>query len=222
MTRERLLYIGNKNYSSWSLRPWLLLKQAGIEFKERRLPIFSEEFRQVIGTVSPAGKVPVLQDGALVIWDSLAICEYIAEQYPEVQAWPQSTPARAHARSISAEMHAGFPALRNSMPMDCRAQKTDGPMVLEDKLAMEVQRIRGMWRDCREKYAGGGPFLFGRFSIADCMYAPLAFRFQTYHPPLGGLEKAYCQTLLDLTPMQEWLEASKLETESIDYSKVTV
>jgi len=222
MDVQRVLYIGNKNYSSWSLRPWLLLKQAGIEFQERRLAIFSDEFRDVIGRLSPAGRVPVLKDGDLVIWDSLAICEYIAEQYPHSHAWPEAVAARAHARAICAEMHSGFPALRNHMPMDCRNRDLAGSVVIEGKLAGETQRIREMWRECREKYAGDGPFLFGHFSIADCMYAPVVFRFRTYLPPLGDLEQAYCHTLLALPAMREWLEASELETETIDYSNITV
>ena len=167
---ELTLIIGNKNYSSWSLRPWLLLKQTGIPFQERYIPIRSEAWFTQIHALSPSGKVPALLDGTLRIWDSLAICEYLAERFPEKQLWPAAREARAEARAVSAEMHSGFQALRQNMFMNIRRRmpgRGRNPETLAD-----IERITAIWNDGRARYHGAGPFLFGRFSIADAMYAP--------------------------------------------------
>ena len=205
------LIIGNKNYSSWSLRPWLLLKQAGIPFREHRLPIGSEQWHAEINRHSPSGRVPVLEHGTLRVWDSLAICEYLAECFPDKQLWPAETAARAEARSISAEMHAGFQALRQNMFMNIRLPRPGRgrtPEALQD-----IERIVAIWNDCRARYSSGGPFLFGRFSIADAMFAPIPLRFQTYAVTVDGAAGDYAATLLALPAMQEWIAAGRAETE---------
>ena len=207
------LIIGNKNYSSWSLRPWLLLKHAGIPFTERRIPIQTEEWYAQIHRHSPSGRVPALQHGTIKIWDSLAICEYLAERFPEKQLWPADTAARAEARSVSAEMHSGFQALRQNMFMNIRrSMPTRGriPEVLKD-----IERIVAIWNDCRAHYKSDGPFLFGHFSIADAMYAPIALRFQTYDVTVDGAAADYATTLLGLAAVQEWVAAARAESERL-------
>lgn len=209
------LVIGNKNYSSWSLRPWLLLKQAGIPFAERRLPLRSAEWSAEISRLSPSGKVPALQHGGVQAWDSLAICEYIAEQYPDKQLWPSDRAARAEARSISAEMHAGFQALRQNMFMNIR-RSMPGRGRTPEALA-DVERIVAIWNNCRRRHPSGGPFLFGRFSIADAMYAPIPLRFQTWGVLVDGLAGEYARILLALPAMQEWIAAARAERESLPH-----
>jgi len=207
------LIIGNKNYSSWSLRPWLLMKQAGIPFVERYIPIRSEAWAAQITGLSPSGKVPALHDGSLQIWDSLAICEYLAERFPEKRLWPADVAARATARSVSAEMHSGFQALRQNRFRNIRRRMpTRGrtPETLAD-----IERIVAIWDGCRARYATGGPFLFGAFSIADAMYAPVALRFQTYAVKTEGAAGDYAQTLLALPVMQEWITAAQTEKEQL-------
>ena len=207
------LIIGNKNYSSWSLRPWLLMKQAGIPFIERYIPIRSEAWAAQIPRLSPSGKVPALHAGSLQVWDSLAICEYLAERFPEKQLWPTDVAARAEARSVSAEMHSGFQALRQNMFMNIRRRMpTRGrtPETLAD-----IERIVAIWNGCRTRYASGGPFLFGAFSIADAMYAPVALRFQTYVVNVDGAAGAYAKTLLGLPAMLEWVTAAHAEKEQL-------
>lgn len=194
------LVIGNKNASSWSLRPWLLMMQAELEFDEIPVRIREADTKERILRHSPAGKVPALLYGDQVIWDSLAICEYIADLYPEKKFWPEDIQARAHARSISAEMHAGFTAVRKAMPMACLST-FDCP-ALEGDLNIEVERIKDIWRDCVEKYEG--PYLFGAFTIADVMYAPIVSRFTTYQVPLDAGLKSYCETILSMPAMQKW------------------
>ncbi len=207
------LVIGNKNYSSWSLRPWLLLKQAGIPFTEIRIPLYVGDWRERVLKHSPSGKVPVLEHGPVKVWDSLAICEYLAEQFPEKQLWPADAAARAEARSVSAEMHSGFQALRQNMFMNIRRRLPARGRTPE--VAADIGRITAMWNGCRRRYAAGGPFLFGRFSIADAMYAPVALRFQTYEVPVDGAAGEYLRTLLALPALQEWIAAAHAEKESI-------
>ncbi len=210
---ELTLVIGNKNYSSWSLRPWLLMQQAGIPFVERYIPIRSAAWAAQIPRLSPSGKVPALQDGPLQVWDSLAICEYLAERFPEKQLWPAAVAARAEARSVSAEMHSGFMALRLNMFMNIRRHMpTRGrtPEVLQD-----IERIVAIWNGCRARYAAGGPFLFGGFSIADAMYAPVALRFATYAVKTEGAAGDYARTLLALPALQEWVAAAHAEKEQL-------
>ncbi|MBI3371514.1 MAG: glutathione S-transferase family protein [Betaproteobacteria bacterium] len=208
---DPILVIGNKNYSSWSLRPWLLMKVASIAFQEVRIPLYTPESKQEILRYSPSGKVPCLVDGAVRVWDSLAIAESLAETHRTL--WPDSPSARAQARSMSAEMHSGFPNLRQHMSMNCRKRhpgKGRTPEVLE-----EIRRIVSMWGEYLERYAGNGEFLFGRFSIADAMYAPVVLRFRTYEVELPPACSAYSEVMLALPAMQEWLAAAEREAEVI-------
>jgi glutathione S-transferase len=207
---ELTLYIGNKNYSSWSLRPWLLLKEVGIRFDEVVVPLYRPESKQAILAFSPSGKVPVLRRGDLVVWDSLAICEYLAEAFPNARLWPADPVARAVARSASAEMHSGFAALRAGLPMNMRAHLPG--RALAPEAAAEIERIAALWRDCRSRFAkDGGDFLFGGFTVADAMYAPVASRFRTYEPALPADARAYCEALLALPAMEEWTAAARAE-----------
>lgn len=208
------LVIGNKNYSSWSLRGWLLLKQFNINFKEVRLPLYSQTFSEKIKEYSPSGLVPILVTGDQSIWDSLAICEYIAEQHPELNCWPEDVNARAIARSVSNEMHSGFFQIRNNLPMNCRRNRSFEAITPE--LANEITRVSEIWRSCRESYASAGDFLFGKFSIADVMYAPVVLRFKSYHIEMGGIEATYMQSLLSLSSMQEWIDGALAEDEVIE------
>ena len=206
---ELELCIGNKNYSSWSLRPWLALKEAGIPFDEIVIPLYQERSKEAVLAVSPSGKVPALRRGDLLVWDSLAICEYLAEAFPEKQLWPAEAAARAAARSASAEMHSGFQALRSQLPMNLRVrvQRRCSPEV-----EAEIERIAALWQDCRARFAGaGGDFLFGGFTIADAMFAPVATRFRTYEVRLPREAEAYCAVLLALPAMREWSEAACAE-----------
>jgi glutathione S-transferase len=203
---ELTLYIGNKNYSSWSLRPWLLLKQAGIPFDEVVVPLYRPESKQAILAFSPSGKVPALRRGDLVVWDSLAICEYLAEVFPKAHLWPQD-PA---ARSASAEMHSGFAELRAGLPMNMRKHLPGRPVSSE--IAAEIERVAAIWGDCRARFGKGeGDFLFGHFTIADAMYAPVASRFRTYGIALPPDAQAYREAILAVPAMQEWNEAARAE-----------
>jgi glutathione S-transferase len=206
------LVIGNKNYSSWSLRPWLLLREFGIAFEEVKLPLDEPEFYARIGDYSPAGRVPVLIDagtGAVHVWDSLAICEYANEHLLDGRGWPAERSARAQARSVSAEMHAGFSALRNALPMNTR--RTGQTPALSADVARDIDRIKTIWREARESHAGQGEFLFGGFSIADAMYAPVVLRFVSYSIDLGPLERRYADVILALPAMREWLAEAATE-----------
>lgn len=208
------LVIGNKTYSSWSLRPWLLLTQCGIPFSEIRIALYQAQGKVQARQYSPAGKVPVLLDGALRVWDSLAICEYLAERFPEQRLWPADPAARALARSISAEMHSGFTALREHMTMNCRKilpGKGRAAGVQDD-----IERIQEIWRDCRSRYGADGPFLFGQFSIADAMYAPVVTRFVTYVVALDPLSQAYVDHIWALPALQSWVAQAREETEVVE------
>jgi glutathione S-transferase len=203
------LVIGNKAYSSWSLRPWLLMKQAGIAFEEVRIPLYQDAHAARIRRYSPAGKVPVLVDGATTLWESLAICEYLAERHTDKRLWPEDTGVRAHGRTISAEMHAGFAALRGNMTMNVR-RVVPRPAAPAD-VAADIARIEAIWSECLRRY--GGPFLLGSFSIADAMFAPVATRFKTYMVALTPSAQQYCDGLLALPAMKEWYSAAAAETE---------
>lgn len=205
------LVIGNKAYSSWSLRPWLLMKQAGIEFEEIRVSLYAADAKQQLLRHSPSGKVPVLKDDGLTVWDSLAICEYLAEKYPQRHLWPEQAGARALARAISAEMHSGFANLRSKMPMNVRRQLPG--RAGEPEVAADIARIEAIWNDCRMRHGAHGPFLFGTFCIADAMYAPVASRLRTYGVTVAGAAGQYAQALLALPAMQEWIAAAHAETE---------
>ena len=208
------LVIGNKNYSSWSMRPWLVLRQAGIPFEEVRIPLYRPESAVELAAWSPSGKVPALHDGDLSVWDSLAICEYLNERFPDKQLWPRDATARAVARSVSAEVHAGFTDLRQNMVMNIRA-RYPGQGRTPECLA-DIERILAIWADCRARFGGGGDFLFGRFSIADAMYAPVVLRFQTYGVALTGAAKDYADAVLALPALQAWVADAVAETERIE------
>ncbi len=207
------LVIGNKNYSSWSLRPWLLLKHAGIPFREIRISLYTAESRAEIKKYSPSGKVPALLDDGVTVWESLAIGEYLADKFPEKQFWPADRIARAEARCVATEMHAGFAALRQHMSMNCRKHlpgKGRTPEVVKD-----IARISILWNESRARFGAGGPFLFGKFSIADAMYAPVALRFVTYDVELDPVSAAYVKTITALPAIQQWVADARAETEVI-------
>ncbi len=204
------LTIGNKNYSSWSFRPWLALKVAGIPFEETVIPIRAPGSKEEFLARSPAGKVPILEDSGVTVWESLAILEYVAEQFPDAALWPRDAAARAHTRTIASEMHAGFVPLRRECPMNMwRPVKK---LELSVETAANVMRIDAMWSDCRARFGADGPFLFGRFGAADAMYAPVASRFYTYGVDVGAASAAYMQALMALPAWQEW-RAAALEEE---------
>ncbi len=212
------LVIGNKNYSSWSLRPWYLCKKFDIEFKEVRLLFDTPEFYSELKKYSPAAKVPVVVDDGQSVWESLAICEYLAEKYPNKTMWPKDIARRAHARAISCEMISGFSALRNAMPMNCRAS---GRKVDTDKAVQkDIDRICTIWRECRETNDTSDPWLFGEFSIADAMYAPVASRFRTYGVSLEQIESRYVDTVLNDLVYLEWLADAKAEVEVVEHEEV--
>lgn len=218
------LYIGNKNYSSWSLRPWLLLRHLDIAFREIKVRFDSfapdSEFKKTVGAINPTGTVPVLVDGSLIVWDSLAIAEYLAEKYPEKHLWPQDAALRARARSISAEMHAGFTKLRSAFPFNVEASLPEaGAIILRDQAAVrrDVARLESMWAESLKRH--GGPFLFGPFSIADAFYAPVALRLITYQIPLSGPARDYLQTIRALPALQEWVQAALAEHDFRDFEE---
>jgi glutathione S-transferase len=204
-----VLVIGTKSWSSWSLRPWLALKQSGMAFEEVLIELRKPDSRAKILAHSPSGKVPVLKNGALAVWDSLAICEYIAELACAVPLWPENKGARAVARSVSAEMHSGFPALRQHLSM-VAGRSLPLPDLPADALA-DIDRIKEIWNDCRKRFGAGGPFLFGRWSNADAMFAPVVLRFQSYGVLLDSVCAAYVEAVLALPAMQEWIAAAKDE-----------
>jgi glutathione S-transferase len=209
------LIIGNKNYSSWSLRAWLAMAQAGLEFEEVRIPLSRPESKQQILRYSPSGKVPCLIDDGLTIFDSLAICEYVNERYAGGRLWPRDPVARARARAVVAEMHSGFVALRTYMSMDIRASDAERGAAAQrrEDVAADVARIKSVWNEC---LAGGGPWLFGEFSIADSFYAPVVTRFATYGVKLPGPLAAYSARVIALPAMQRWIGAAHTEVETID------
>jgi len=209
MNEKLTLVIGNKNYSSWSLRPWLLMRHHGVAFDEIRLPLDTPEFVSGVARWSPSGRVPVLHRGDLVVWDSLAICEYVNEVFLDGAGWPREESARAVARAVSAEMHSGFQALRNAMPMNCRKRLRHFEVAQD--VRRDIARITQLWRDCRARYEAGGAFLFGALSIADAMYAPVVLRFRTYGVALGDVEQRYADAVLGLPAMREWLAAAEAE-----------
>ena len=218
------LYIGNKNYSSWSMRPWVLLRQAGIAFEEVRVRFDSfeadSEFKRTIGPVSPTGKVPALVDGDLVVWDTLSIAEYLAESYPEKHLWPQDKAARAHARSVCAEMHSGFTALRGACPMNIEAHLPEvGALIWRDKPAVraDVQRLVDMWTGLLEQH--GGPMLFGDFSIADAFYAPICMRLHSYGLPVPAHIQAYVQRVRELPGVKAWIDGALAEADFREFEE---
>lgn len=218
------LYIGNKNYSSWSMRPWVLLKQAGIPFEEVMVRFDSFEagsgFKQTLGPITPVGKVPVLVDEGFAIWDTLAIAEYVAEQFPDQQLWPHKPQARARARSVCAEMHAGFMALRGNCPMNIEASLPDiGRLVWRDKpgVRADVARLVDMWNGLL--LAHGGPLLFGEFSIADAYFAPVCMRLKTYALPVPEAISAYVDRVCALHGVKAWIDQARAEHDFLDFEE---
>jgi glutathione S-transferase len=203
------LVLGNKNYSSWSMRPWIAMKVAGIPFEEEVISLNAPEFKSRVSKFSGTGKVPVLIDGDVKVWESLAILDYLAEEFPAANLWPLEQAARAHARVVAAEMHAGFLPLRRACPMNFwRPVKK---MQLTAEVAANVARIDAMWTDCRTRFGGGGPFLFGVFGAADAMYAPMVSRFHTYAVDVGAPARAYMTAVRGLPAWAEWHSAALKE-----------
>lgn len=212
------LIIGNKNYSSWSLRPWIALKAAGIAFEETVISLEARDFKAQITALSGAGKVPVLLDGDVRVWESLAILEYLAEKFPNAGLWPAQDRARAHARAVAAEMHAGFLPLRRHLPMNVR--RPVKPRPLDEGAKADVARIETIWAECRAQFGAGGPFLYGRFSAADAMYAPVVWRFHTYAVEVSAATRAYMDAVLALPASRDWYEAARREPWVLEHDEV--
>jgi glutathione S-transferase len=217
------LIIGNKNYSSWSFRPWIAMKVAGIPFDEEVISLDGKDFKERVTRISGTGKVPALADGQVQIWESLAILEYLAEKFPDARLWPAEPAARAHARAIAAEMHAGFVPLRRALPMNMWR-----PVMLRE-LAPDVQsnvrRIEAIWTDCRTRFGASGAFLFGSFGAADAMYAPVVSRFHTYDVEVNAVARAYMGAVMALPAWAEWRAAALQEPwvlaeDEVDWPKV--
>lgn len=222
------LYVGNKNYSSWSMRPGVLLRQAGIDFEEHvvRFDSFEDgsDFKRTVGALSPVGKVPVLVDdavdGGLVVWDTLAICEYVAEKFPALRLWPDAAADRARARSVCAEMHSGFGALRQHFIMNIEASLPEiGQLVLRDQpqVRRDVARIVAMWSELLERH--GGPMLFGHFTIADAFFAPVCMRFNTYGVPVPDSVADYIDRVFALPGVAHWVQAAREEADFLDFEE---
>ena len=205
------LVIGNKNYSSWSMRPWLALRANNIAFEEVFIPLYTGEAdkKRILG-FTPSGKMPTLVDGDVTVWDSLAIIEYAAERFPEARLWPEDRAGRAHARSISAEMHSAFVALRSECPMNLH--RPVGAITLSADARADIARIQQIWTDCRERYGKSGPFLFGAFGGADAMFAPVVHRFRTFAIEVEPQVRDYMDTMTSLPAFQEWTRAGLAET----------
>jgi glutathione S-transferase len=211
------LYIGNRNYSSWSLRGWLLARHSGLQFDTCMIPLSTADSKTRILEVSPCGTLPCLHDGNSVIWDSLAIAEYLHEKFPGAGLWPEDPAQRAQARCISAEMHSGFAELRRAMPMDIRARKSGRryPETVQDN----VRRILSIWNACRRRDGNGGDFLFGQWSGADCMFAPVVMRFVTYGVPLDSAAQRYAASVCAHRDVSQWIADAQSESWVIDYDK---
>ena len=217
------LYIGNKNYSSWSMRPWVMLKQANIPFEEVMVRFDSfdgdSKFKETMAAVTPAGRVPVLADDGLAVWDTLAIAEYVAEKFPDRQLWPQDAKARAHARSVCAEMHSGFSALRGNCPMNIEAQlpQAGGLAWRKPEVRADVQRIVAMWSDLLETHKG--PMLFGEFSIADAFFAPVCLRLRNYALPVPGHITDYVRRVCSLPGVKAWIDQALEEKTFVEFDE---
>jgi glutathione S-transferase len=205
------LLIGNKNYSSWSLRPWLYMMQLGIDFEEIRIPLYTPEMKSQLEPCFSDSKVPVLIDDGYSIWDSLAIMEYLADKFPQNVSWPAYIKARATARSVSCEMHSSYMALRNEISMNCRAKQHQLPLSTETQ--QDIERIIALWRHCKRFYGQDGKWLFSQFTIADAMFAPIAIRLHKVDYPMQGIEAEYMDTLYKNKHMQNWIKAGRVETE---------
>lgn len=204
------LYIGNRNYSSWSLRPWLFLKHFGVGFEDEVIPLDTPEFYERVAKVSPTRRVPVLIDGDICIWDSLAICLYAADRWVGAATWPIETSARAMAMSVTAEMHSGFTALRTHCPMNIRRRRPHS--ALPEAVLDDARRIQALWRESRQEFGAAGEFLFGAFSIADAFYAPVVTRFLSYGVPMDAVSAAYADAVMALPSMRTWCDLAAAES----------
>jgi glutathione S-transferase len=213
-----ILIIGNKNYSSWSLRPWIFMKHHQIEFSEKRVALFTETTNAELTEYDSDFKVPILKDDNLIVWDSLSILEYLSERFLQNQGWPSDIEARSIARSISSEMHSSFPNVRRELPMNCRKRFSD--IVLSGEAKREIDRISWLWDKSRTEYGDEGDWLFGEFSIADAMFAPVALRFYGYNISLNTLQAKYIETVLAHPAIIQWIEAGKLESEVIQADEI--
>lgn len=211
------LVIGNKNYSSWSMRPWLLLKAFGVPFEEINIALYRGDTAEKLGPYSPSLKVPALLHNETTVWESLAICEYISEQLLDGRGWPANPKKRASARSVASEVHAEFANLRKDWPMNCKASVE---MTVTERLADEIARIDSIWSCCRRKHGTGGDYLFGRFSIADCMMAPVAIAFRAYGAKLSLDAQRYANTLLSNPHVEDWVAQGRAEKEPVTMSVV--
>jgi glutathione S-transferase len=211
------LVIGNKNYSSWSLRAWLYLRESGIDFEEIRIPLYGDDSAERIARYTPAGRVPVLLDDDLVVWDSLAIIEHVRERSSGAVGWPAGRGDRARAWSIVAEMHSGFLALREELPQNLRARAPVAMDHLSIPARAQVQRVFEIWSECRRRHGGKGDWLFGHFSIADVVYAPVALRFLTYDIPLPPEARPYVEAVAGLDSVREWMADAEIEPETLDF-----
>ena len=200
------LIVGNKNYSSWSMRPWIAMRATGIAFTEEVISLNAADFKQRVSRVSGTGKVPVLSDGDVHVWESLAILEHLAEKFPDAGLWPSDPTARGYARAVASEMHAGFVPMRRHLPMNM--WRPVMPRELPDDVAANVRRIEHIWTDCRTRFGKGGPFLFGRFGAADAMYAPVVSRFHTYAVNVGPVARDYMKAMMALPAWVEWRAAA--------------
>ena len=212
------LIIGNKNYSSWSLRPWLAMKVAGIAFGETLLPLDAADFKAKLATLGGAGKVPLLIDGEIRVWESLAILEYLADKFPAAGLWPREAAARAHARAVACEMHSGFSSLRNLLPMNIRRPVIPRP--LDAGAAADVARIQSIWTESRDRFGASGPFLYGAFGAADAMYAPVVSRLHTYAVEVGTVARTYMAAMMGLPAWAEWRDAARRETSVLQHDEV--
>ena len=212
------LVIGNKNYSSWSFRPWLAMKVAGIAFEERLVSLNDPDFKKTVQAISPAGKVPALADDGVHVWESLAILEYLAEKFPAAALWPKDAAARAQARAVASEMHAGFVSLRRLLPMN--VWRPVKPRALDDGSKTDVARIDAIWSGCRARFASDGPFLFGAFGAADAMYAPVVCRFHTYAVEVSDTARAYMRAMMALPAWSEWRDAARREPWVLEHDEV--
>jgi glutathione S-transferase len=214
MSSKPTLVLGNRNYSSWSLRPWLFLHAFGVDTEDRVLPLDTPAFRERIGGLSPSARVPALHHDGIVVWDSLAICEYANETFLGGRGLPADRAARAVARSVCAEMHSGFAALRSECPMNVR-RRVATPIRLSESAQADVERVCAIWRECRARYGAGGEFVFGAFSMADAFYAPVATRLRTYGIAVDAVERRYMDAIFALPAFREWEAASVAETEQL-------
>jgi glutathione S-transferase len=211
------LVIANRNYSSWSLRAWLFLTESNIPFEEFRIPLFTDNWQTEIAKFSPAGRVPVLLDDDITVWDTTAIIEYVRNKHPQTVDWPELARTRAHALSISAEMHSGFLAIRDELPQNIRARHMLEPGQLSDSCRKQIARIDEIWTDCRRRYGESGEWLFGEFSIADVIFTPVALRFVTYSIPVGGEARGFIDAVRGLNSVRQWIEAAREEAEAISF-----